>query len=53
MNITLSFELENIDWPKIAEIFEKAPSEPANRKNCPAQQQTVNWSALPRTETNS
>ncbi|TIH13188.1 N-acetyltransferase [Marinifilum sp. JC120] len=25
MNITLSFELENIDWQKIAEIFEKAP----------------------------
>ncbi|WP_415713662.1 GNAT family N-acetyltransferase [Maridesulfovibrio sp.] len=25
MNITLHFELNNIDWPKIAEIFEKAP----------------------------
>ncbi|NDV22832.1 GNAT family N-acetyltransferase [Desulfovibrio sp. JC022] len=25
MSITLSFELENIDWPQIAEIFEKAP----------------------------
>ncbi|ACS81104.1 GNAT family N-acetyltransferase [Maridesulfovibrio salexigens] len=25
MNITLSFELKNIDWIKVAEIFEKAP----------------------------
>ncbi|WP_319764705.1 GNAT family N-acetyltransferase [Maridesulfovibrio sp.] len=25
MNITLSFKPENIDWEKIAEIFEKAP----------------------------
>ncbi|MFW5499773.1 MULTISPECIES: GNAT family N-acetyltransferase [unclassified Maridesulfovibrio] len=25
MSITLSFELKNIDWQKVAEIFEKAP----------------------------
>ncbi len=25
MSISLSFELENIDWEKICEIFEKAP----------------------------
>ncbi|HAS90071.1 MAG TPA: GNAT family N-acetyltransferase [Desulfovibrio sp.] len=25
MDITLSFELDNIDWNKIAEIFERAP----------------------------